>query len=65
MVTMFNASFPALVLLEAAYLVLNILTSRDLTCLVSELLFDLVKNLRFVTKKRDELVITQGENGDW
>ena len=31
----------------------------------AELLFDIVKNLHFVTKEKDEVIIQQGDCGDW
>ena len=32
---------------------------------ISELLFDIIKHLQLETKKRDDIVIKQGELGDW
>ena len=36
----------------------------DVFC-IAELLFDIIKNLQFVTKQKDEIIIRQGEEGDW
>lgn len=31
----------------------------------AELLLDLIKNLQFSTKQQDEVIIRQGDQGDW
>ena len=31
----------------------------------ADLLFDIIKNLQFVTKQGDQIILKQGEQGDW
>ena len=35
------------------------------SCLLVAILSDVIRNVRFITKETDELVIRQGDQGDW
>jgi len=34
-------------------------------CLYEAILFDVIRNVQFITKKTNELIIRQGDQGDW